>query len=108
MMGTTPTEATGRLIETGADIVGANCGNGIQGMIGVVKEIRIVSKYIPILIHANAGIPVYQDGKSIFPETPEEMASYVPDLIEAGTNIVGGCCGTTPDHIRKIVANIRY
>ena len=103
MMGVTPSEMTREMLRAGADIIGANCGNGIQNMIGIVREIRSIDNSIPVLIHANAGAPVYQDGKTIYPETPEQMGAYVKTLIDAGANIIGGCCGTTPEHIRKIV-----
>jgi 5-methyltetrahydrofolate--homocysteine methyltransferase len=59
------------------------------------------------LIHANAGAPIYKDGETIFPETPEEMAGFVDLLIGAGANIIGGCCGTTPEHIRQIAQIVR-
>lgn len=102
MMGVSPAEMTQTLIEAGASVVGANCGNGIAGMIDIVKEIRAVNASVPVLIHANAGIPVYDDGKTLFPESPSYMAGMVHELIEAGANIVGGCCGTTPEHIAQI------
>ena len=102
MMGVSPTEMVPVMKEAGADIIGANCGNGIEGMIDIVREIRAVDRDIPVLIHANAGLPRYEEGKTVFPESPEEMASYVPSLVGAGANIIGGCCGTTPDHIRLI------
>ena len=102
MMGCSPTEMTETLIEAGISIIGANCGNGIADMIGIVKEIRKMNQTIPILIHANAGMPVYSNGETTFPETPAEMAGYVKEIIEAGTNIIGGCCGTTPRHISEI------
>ncbi|MFC2118466.1 homocysteine S-methyltransferase family protein [Bacteroidota bacterium] len=102
MMGVTPTDMTHKLIEAGADIIGANCGNGAEIMISIVKEIRLANATIPILIHANAGMPIYDNGKTVFPETPEETVSFIPDMINAGVNIIGGCCGTTPDHIRAI------
>lgn len=86
----------------GADIIGANCGNGTAGMIEVVKKIRTLDPDIPVLVHANAGLPVYRDGITVFPESAEEMASQIGDLVLAGANIVGGCCGTTPEHIRQI------
>lgn len=107
MMGITPEQMTQQIIDEGIDIIGANCGNGIQNMIGIVSEIRKKNKDIPVLIHANAGAPVYKDGETIFPETPDEMATYVQSLIDAGANIIGGCCGTTPDHIKKIVEIVR-
>jgi len=107
MMGITPAAMVSEAIAAGADIIGANCGNGIRNMIGIVEEIRSVDAKIPILIHANAGAPVYKDGKTVFPETPDEMAEYVNLLINAGANIIGGCCGTTPGHISKIAGIVR-
>lgn len=102
MMGVTPADMVLSMIDAGADIIGANCGNGMENMIGITREIRKVHATIPILIHANAGSPVYQEGKTLFLETPEMTASFVRQLIDSGANIVGGCCGTTPEHIRKI------
>ena len=95
----------------GADIIGANCGNGTAGMTEIVREIRKLDPEIPVLVHANAGLPVYEDGKTIFPESAEEMAAQMGDLVKAGANIVGGCCGTTPEHIRHILlilGTLRY
>ncbi|MGM0619713.1 MAG: homocysteine S-methyltransferase family protein [Bacteroidota bacterium] len=102
MMGVSPTEMVKIIIGAGADLIGANCGNGIAGMVGIVEEIRKRNPDIPILIHANAGMPVYQDGETVFPETPDEMAALVPEIIAAGANVVGGCCGTTPEHIARL------
>ena len=102
MMGVSPAEMTETLVEAGASVIGANCGNGIADMIDIVKEIRQFNKDIPVLIHANAGAPVYADGVTSFPETPQFMASRVREIIDAGTNIIGGCCGTTPEHISEI------
>ena len=102
MMGVSPAEMMSELVPEGVDIIGANCGNGIEGMIQIVHEIRACNLEIPVLIHANAGSPVYKDGKTLFPETPEQTAGFVKAIINAGVNIIGGCCGTTPDHIRQI------
>ena len=102
MMGVSPGEATRAAMEAGADIIGTNCGNGFERMIDIVKEIRTTVPDIPVLVHANAGLPKNIDGMDVFPDTPEQMASLVPDLVDAGANIIGGCCGTTPDHIRAI------
>jgi 5-methyltetrahydrofolate--homocysteine methyltransferase len=102
MMGVSPTEMVHSLKKAGTELLGANCGNGIAGMIGIVKEIREADPDIPVLVHANAGMPLYHDGETIFPETPEEMASLVKEIVEAGANVVGGCCGTTPEHIRQV------
>jgi 5-methyltetrahydrofolate--homocysteine methyltransferase len=101
MMGVSPIEAALASLEAGADIVGANCGNGIERMIEIVKEMRTATN-APILVHANAGLPTNVDGKDVFPETPEMMASMVGGLIDAGANIIGGCCGTTPAHIKAM------
>jgi len=102
MMGVSPTEMMQELIPEGVDIIGANCGNGIEGMIKILKEIRLCNSVIPVLVHANAGMPIYDDGKTVFPESPMQTAGYVKEIIDAGVNIIGGCCGTTPEHIRQI------
>lgn len=102
MMGISPTDMVQVLIDEGAEIIGANCGNGFSGMVDIVEEIRKVNAEIPVLIHANAGMPVYRYGETVFPEKPDETAAIVPRIIAAGANIVGGCCGTTPQHIVKI------
>ena len=99
MMGVKPGRAAKAAIAAGADIVGANCGNGIRNMIEITREIRATVPNTPILVHSNAGPPIMENGKTVFKETLEYMASYVPELIEAGANIIGGCCGTTPAHI---------
>ena len=107
MMGISPTEMAETLIAAGADLIGTNCGNGMEDMIGMVREIRKLNSSIPVLVHANAGMPRYQDGVTTFPESPEDMALHVKGIVEAGANIVGGCCGTTPAHIRKVGEIVR-
>jgi 5-methyltetrahydrofolate--homocysteine methyltransferase len=106
MMGFSPTDMVRELLKEGISVIGANCGNGIRDMIGIVKEIRTENTDIPILIHANAGIPLYKEGKTVFPETPSEMASFILPIMEAGANIIGGCCGTTPEHIRQMKSKV--
>ena len=107
MMGTGVPEFLEMTREAGANVVGANCGNGTAGMIEIVREMRTIDGNIPILVHANAGLPQYRDGETVFPESPGEMAPQMKELVAAGANIVGGCCGTTPDHIRLIVEILR-
>lgn len=107
IMGVSPAEMVKQVVAAGAGLVGANCGNGPVDMIGIVNEIRNLSHNIPIIIQANAGMPVYTDGKIIYTETPEAMASFTETLVNAGADIVGGCCGTTPEHIRKIAQVIK-
>jgi 5-methyltetrahydrofolate--homocysteine methyltransferase len=106
MMGVAPTQVVEPLKEAGAAILGANCGNGSEGMIEITKEFRAVDKQIPLLIHANAGMPRYENGQAVFPESPHDMVAHVPALVEAGAQIIGGCCGTTPDHIRSIAEKV--
>ncbi len=102
MMGVSPAEAAVQSVEAGADIVGANCGKGYEGMTQIINEIRSVLPDIPVIIQANAGLPELVDGVSVFPATPKEMADQNPYWIDAGVNIIGGCCGTTDKHIREI------
>jgi 5-methyltetrahydrofolate--homocysteine methyltransferase len=102
IMGVSPDQMLGEIVSAGASIIGANCGNGMKDMIEITEIIRTANHHIPILIHANAGLPIFRDGQTFFPESPEEMAAYVDQLIKAGANIIGGCCGTTPEHIRLI------
>jgi len=107
MMGVSPVEMVQAVKEAGAAIIGTNCGNGFDQMIDIVQEIRSIDPVTPILVHANAGKPIFQDGKTIFPETPEMMAAKVRDMIKSGANIIGGCCGTTPTHIQRLVDAVR-
>lgn len=107
MMGISPSQMTETLVAEGASVIGANCGNGMMEMIGIVKEIRQVNAAVPILVHANAGLPHYHDGQTVFPESPEDMASMVKEIALAGANIIGGCCGTTPGHIQKMSEEVK-
>lgn len=102
MMGVTPEAMTQALTDAGADAIGANCGNGIEGMISIVEQIRSVNKTIPVIVNANAGLPCLVNGKTIFPEDPATMAARAQQLSKAGANIIGGCCGTTPEHITAL------
>jgi len=102
MMGVSPTDAVKATVEAGAHIVGTNCGNGITRMIDIVKEIRAADPNIPVLVHANAGLPQIVDGKDFFPDSPEFMAGQISKLVAAGANIIGGCCGTSPAHIKAM------
>jgi 5-methyltetrahydrofolate--homocysteine methyltransferase len=107
MMGVKPERAAKAAAAAGADVVGANCGMGISNMIEITRQMRAAVPNVPILIHANAGPPVMENGKTVFKETPELMASFVPELVQAGANIIGGCCGTTPAHITAVAKAAR-
>jgi len=98
IMGVDPDKAVKASLEAGADVIGANCGEGMEQMIALVREIRrSFDNYI--LIHANAGLPQLIEGKTVYDETPERMAELLPGILNAGVNIIGGCCGTTPEYI---------
>lgn len=109
VMGVNIEDAAQGLEEAGADIIGSNCGNGIENMIKISKEFKKFSS-LPLIIRSNAGIPRMQGNKPIYPETPEFMAEKAKELVSIGISIIGGCCGTTPEHIkvlRKMVDSIR-
>jgi len=95
-----------RLCDAGADILGTNCGQGIEQMIGVVRQMRAATD-LPILVEPNAGLPRLSQGRTVYAQTPEEMVRSLDALLDAGANIVGGCCGTTPAHIRLIAERVR-
>ena len=101
MWGTSPEDAATGLRNAGADVIGSNCGNGIDKMIEIAEQMRNVVD-CPIVIQSNAGIPAYKDGDIIYPETPEYMAERYKILAEIPVQMLGGCCGTTPDHIRAL------
>ena len=101
MMGVTPEKAVHDLREAGADVVGANCGNGIDRMVELAEQMRAADDGL-MLIHSNAGIPDMKDGQIIYNEGPEFMAKRFKRLADMGVNVLGGCCGTGPDHIRAL------
>jgi 5-methyltetrahydrofolate--homocysteine methyltransferase len=101
MMGTDPETAAVVLDALGADVIGANCFGGPAQLLEVIGRMRAVTAR-PLVVQPNAGLPRLVDGRTVYPETPAGMAGYIPGLVEAGAAIVGGCCGTTPDHIRAI------
>jgi methionine synthase I (cobalamin-dependent) len=105
MMGTTPEEAARRLLEAGADIVGANCGQGIQGFAGICKRLHAAGGRA-VWVKANAGLPTVVDGRAQYHTTPEEFARYAPELAQSGAAFLGGCCGTNPEFIRALVRQL--
>ena len=101
IMGVNIEDAVKGLEDAGADIIGSNCGNGIDNMIEIAKQIKELSDR-PILIQSNAGIPDINDGEIVYPESPSYFEDKTLELIKAGVSIIGGCCGTTPEHIQAI------
>lgn len=101
LTGVTPEQAAKELTERGADVIGANCGRGIDAFLDVCRRMRAVTDR-PIWIKPNAGLPRIAGDSVVYDMTPEAFASHVPLLIEAGAAFVGGCCGTTPRFIRAM------
>lgn len=106
MMGNTPEQIAQALGEAGADVIGANCGQGIAGFIPICRRLRAASDR-PIWMKPNAGLPVIVDGRPHYNTTPDEFARRTPDLIKAGAGFVGGCCGTQPEFIAAISRCLR-
>lgn len=107
MMGASINDMVSSLLKEGAQIVGTNCGYGIDMMIEIVAEIRHQFPHVPIIVQPNAGLPEMRDDMLFFPESVEYMASRIPRLIDAGANIIGGCCGTSPEYIKAFVESVR-
>jgi 5-methyltetrahydrofolate--homocysteine methyltransferase len=103
MMGTTPEQAVAVLDQAGADVIGANCGVGIEYYLPVCQRLRAASDK-PVWVKGNAGLPSMVDGRTVYHTTPEEFAAHIPRLIAAGASFVGGCCGTSPRFIQAVRA----
>ncbi|NIT36039.1 MAG: dihydropteroate synthase [candidate division Zixibacteria bacterium] len=97
--GTPPEVSAVTLVAAGADVVGANCSIGAQKMVPIIRSFAD-NVGVPICAKPNAGLPKIVKGETLFKQTPPQFASWIPKLVNAGASIVGGCCGTTPDHIR--------
>ncbi|HSW28041.1 MAG TPA: homocysteine S-methyltransferase family protein [Longimicrobiales bacterium] len=106
IMGDSVADAAAALEEAGADAVGSNCGNGIGEMVEIAREFRRHSA-LPVVIQPNAGLPRLCDGHLIYDESPESMADRARELVAIGVALIGGCCGTTPDHIRALRSRIQ-
>lgn len=104
-MGTTVEQACAVLTDTGADLVGSNCGNGMDAMVALAADFAEHAS-APVAIQANAGLPEDHGGELRYPESPEFMADRVPALMDLGVVVIGGCCGTGPDHIRALRAAV--
>ncbi len=99
--GTDPAAAAILLDAMGADVIGANCSTGPKELLVVAQKMAAVTNR-PLIIQPNAGMPVLENGETHFPLTPDDMAAYIEKFAEAGVSYTGGCCGTTPAHIRAI------
>jgi len=101
MMGATPERVAAAMAEAGADAVGANCGAGPAHFVDVCRRLKAASG-LPVWVKPNAGLPVMKEGRATYEMPPEEFASFLPALLDAGASFIGGCCGTTPDYIRAL------
>jgi methionine synthase I (cobalamin-dependent) len=101
LMGTTPEQAAQKLTEAGADCIGSNCGQGIEGFVKITARLKSATDR-PVWIKANAGLPEMIGGRAVYAQTAEKFAAVVPALVKAGASFLGGCCGTTPEFIRAV------
>jgi len=106
MWGESPVEVAQKLLAGGADVVGMNCGRGPDRAIVIIREMRAVTG-APLVAYPNAGLPVTRGDRVTYELGPVEMARDYPALLDAGCNVVGACCGSTPEHIRLIADVVR-
>ncbi len=103
MMGAAAEDCASALEEAGADAVGCNCGAGITTFLPIVVALR-ANTALPLWVKPNAGLPELVDGRVVYKQTPDEFGHHIPALLEAGANIIGGCCGSGPEHIKRVAA----
>ena len=104
--GATPEIAAERLTKWGADVVGCNCSDGPATVLTVIERMRLATR-LPLAAMPNAGLPRAVEGRNIYMASPEYMASFARKFIHAGASLIGGCCGTTPNHIRAMKSAMR-
>jgi 5-methyltetrahydrofolate--homocysteine methyltransferase len=101
IMGASPERIVEKLLSAGADILGSNCGQGPERMLELCRKLRWLTD-LPLMFQPNAGLPVIENGHTVYKATPKEMGDSAVQLRAAGANIIGGCCGTTPAHIEAM------
>jgi len=106
LYGTTPEQFGSRLHEWGADVIGVNCGVGPHVMLEVLERLREVTDR-PLSVQPNAGPPRQIDGRTMFLCSPDYLEKFSRRFLEAGARLLGGCCGTTPDHIRALAKAVK-
>jgi 5-methyltetrahydrofolate--homocysteine methyltransferase len=102
MMGVSPEQAVKELGELNIQLLGANCGTGSDELINAIKEMRSANPDLPIIAKANAGIPQMVGTEVVYNGSPEVMAAYAADVWKEGATLIGGCCGSSPDHVRAM------
>jgi 5-methyltetrahydrofolate--homocysteine methyltransferase len=106
-MGIGPSRVARELPDLGVDILGINCGHGLESNYKALQELRSLTK-LPIWFKPNAGLPhVDEGGNMAYDTTPEMMAEHVPQWLELGVSVVGGCCGTSPEHLKALATRVK-
>ena len=107
MMGVKPAEVAARFRDQGATMIGVNCGTTLQNALTVLEEYARAAPGFPFWFKPNAGIPSVKEGLTVYDVSPDQMAEYALAAIERGARVVGGCCGSTPEHVRAIAGKIQ-
>lgn len=105
-LGNTPEQAVEVLSQLEVDAIGANCGQGIEGFIPICKRMRAATE-LPLWMKPNAGRPEIVEGRTVYTTTAQEFVHFVPELVRAGANFIGGCCGTEPSFIWETVKTLK-
>lgn len=107
IMGVTARQAAETLWPMGLTAIGANCGEGIPPVAAALDQMRAALPGAVLIAKPNAGVPYIEEGETVFPLGPDDMAAQVPDLVARGAQVVGGCCGNTPAHLAAMAAAVR-
>lgn len=107
MMGVKPTDVVKKYKAAGAAMVGANCGTTLENMEAVIKEYSTTEGGFPLWAKPNAGMPRLEGSKTVYDVTPEQMAEFARKYVSLGARVVGGCCGSTPEHVAAIAQTIK-
>ncbi len=108
MMGVKPAQVTGKFLPLGANVIGANCGTTLENMEKILGEYRTSAPEAIFWAKPNAGLPeMGADNQAVYKVTPEEMGEYAKKYVAAGARIVGGCCGSSPEHVAGIVRAVK-
>jgi 5-methyltetrahydrofolate--homocysteine methyltransferase len=107
MMGISPEQALQHLRALGPLAIGGNCGNGVAEIESVIQKMYATDQSVPLVAKSNAGIPEFIDGAIHYSAGPAEMADYAVKVRSMGARIIGGCCGSSPEHVRAMVAKLK-
>ncbi len=107
MMGVKPEQAAQALAKLDLAAIGGNCGNGTEEVEGVIRKMHATNPDLVLIAKSNAGIPTLVNQVAVYDATPDDMAAYAATVQQDGAQIIGACCGSTPDHIRAIVRALR-